>query len=103
MAQQVGDAGGVQAAMTFAVLLPTEFLRKVQQFALFPHVTVNGAASVEQLVRLPRNGIVEPPYIVTLRAGRADWTLAGNVARIRTQNISSASQARTSVVVDFGV
>src|SRR5437868_5525954 len=85
--------------LTYDVLLPAAFMEKVLQRTLFPHVTVNGAASVEQLVKLPANGIVEQPFTVTLRAGRADWTLASNVGRLRTQNISSGSQKRTSVVV----
>jgi hypothetical protein len=46
-------------------------------------------------VRLPRNAVVPAGFKVTVRAGRAEWTIAKSVGQLRRQG--------TSMVVDFGV
>jgi hypothetical protein len=90
----VGGAGQtVQASLVFEEVILT----------LLPQLTVNGAASVEHLLQLPRTAVVEPPYLATVYAGRADWTRASNVGRVRQQDVSGSGQARTTVIVDFGV
>jgi len=78
------------------------------QIAVFPLViqlfhnqlTANGASSVEQLLQLPGNALVLPPFTVTVRAGRADWTRCRDVGQVRQQGNAGGG---TSVVVDFGV
>src|SRR5437764_3174126 len=78
------------------------------QIAVFPLViqlfrnqlTANGASSVEQVLPLPRNALVLPPFTVTVRAGRADWTRCRDVGQVRQQGNAGGG---TSVVVDFGV
>lgn len=47
--------------------------------------------------------MVDPPFLLTITAGPADWTTAGSVAHLRQRDISGSGQSRTSVVVDFGV
>ncbi len=68
-----------------------------------PQLVVNGGSSVAQTLTLPRNAVVPAPFEVTVSAGRAQWTRSGDVARVRVSDISSGSQSRTSLVVDFGM
>lgn len=88
-------AGTVQA---YGVL---EFQERL--LFLLPQLTTNGAASVEQVVTLPRTAVLDPGhYLVTVYAGRAQWTLAANVGQVRKQD-ANAVAGRTTFVVDFGV
>src|SRR5688572_33207389 len=91
------------SGLSHSLIIPQAILRMLQPLAVLPNVTVNGAASVDRLITLARNGIVEPPFLVTVQAGRAEWTMGGNGGRLRTQDITSATQRRTPVVRDFSV
>src|SRR5512140_1151547 len=94
----VGASGGTVTMQSFGVL---EF--QEQLLFLLPQLTTNGAASVEQVVTLPKTAVLDPlQYVVTVHAGRAQWTLASNVGQVRKQDASGVS-GRTTVVVDFGV
>src|SRR5262252_8539352 len=70
--------------------------------ALRPLVA-NGALSVDRTLTLPRNGVIDPPFVVTITAGPADWSTAASVGQLRQHDISGGGQTRTSVIVDLGV
>jgi hypothetical protein len=95
-------AGGAGGGGAVALGVAVEFKLGFLQYAM-PQLVVNGGSSVAETVSLARNAIVLPSFAVTVRAGRAQWSRCGDVARVRTSDISGDSQTRTSLVVDFGM
>jgi len=94
--------GGVAGGGAVPVGVAAEFTFGFLQYAM-PQLVVNGGSSVAEELTLPRNAVVLAPFAVTVRAGRAQWSRCGDVARVRTADISGDSQTRTSLVVDFGM
>src|SRR5262249_41185534 len=70
--------------------------------ALRPLVA-NGALSVDRTLTLSRNAVIDPPFVVTITAGPADWSTAASVGQLGQHDISGGGQNRTSVIIDFGV
>jgi hypothetical protein len=93
-----GAAGGASAPVS----VKAEFTLGFLTYAM-PQLVVNGGSSVTETLSLARNAVVLAPFPVTVRAGRAQWSRCGDVARVRTADISGGSQTRTSLVVDFGM
>lgn len=72
-----------------------------------PQVLAAGRISADQRLRLPGNAVVRSPFPITVQAGKALWIRAGDVAEVRTADLSTRdsitpAQPRTSVTVDFG-
>jgi hypothetical protein len=94
--------GGVAGGAAVPIGTVVEFAFGFLQYAM-PQLVVNGGSSVAETVSLARNAVVLAPFLVTVRAGRAQWSRSGDVARIRTVDTSGNGQTRTSLVVDFGM
>ena len=89
-AQAIGAAGGASVPLGQTMM----FQERVLAFFM-PQLVVNGGSSVAQTLTLPRNAVVLPPFEVTVRTGRAQWTRCGDVGQVRVSDISFTSKTST--------
>jgi hypothetical protein len=101
VAASSGDVAGRFGAGALVTTRTVAFRGEI--LAILQQLAANGASSVEGVLSLPKNAVVQAPFTVTVQAGRAEWTRCRDVGQLRQQDRSAGGQARTSVVVDFGV